>query len=258
MHDTVPMKRAGQEEGLILEPEINSILPLKLTEVSLSIDNAVLLDRVSHCFDGDKTHVLVGPNGAGKSMLVKVCHGLIQPTSGSITWADPDAARSPKAQALVFQQPVMFRRSVAKNVLYAMSVCGVAPNEFNTRLEQALDLTGLTNLADRMATRLSGGEQQRLALARCWAVRPKVLFLDEPTAHIDHTATRMIENIIQSIRLSGTAVIMVTHDFGQAKRLGDQIIFMHQGKIEEAASKESFFAQPQTIAAQRFLEGELL
>jgi tungstate transport system ATP-binding protein len=181
-------------------------------------------------------------------------HGLIVPTSGRIAWS----AQGPRhRQAMVFQRPVMLRRSALANVLYALDAAGVPTAQQTGLARGALAEVGLSHLAHRPARVLSGGEQQRLALARAWALHPEVLFLDEPTASLDPGATREIEAVIKAFDVSGTKIVMSTHSLGQARRLGDEIIFLHQGRVAERASVEAFFRQPASAEAAAFIKGEL-
>jgi len=150
------------------------------------------------------------------------------------------------------------RRSAAANIAYALSFAGLDRRARRTRLAEALEATGLTPLARRPARVLSGGEQQRLALARAWALKPDVLFLDEPTASLDPAATRAVEEIIDAFHGSGAKIVMTTHDLGQAHRLADEVIFLHRGRLIERASAEQFFSAPQSPEARAFIRGELL
>ena len=186
-----------------------------------------------------------------------MCHGLIQPTAGNITWqADEAAAR--KAQAMVFQRPVMLRRTVAANVDYALKLRGIPRNKRQTRITNVLSHVGLKRLKDSPAHVLSFGEQQKLALARAWALKPEVLFLDEPTASLDPAATHDVEEIIEAIHTEGTRIIMTTHDLGQARRMADEVMFLHRGRLLERAPAKKFFTKPDNDLAQAFLRGELL
>ena len=159
---------------------------------------------------------------------------------------------------MVFQRPVLLRRSVAANVDYALRLRSLSRSERRDRVAEALDHTGLAELAGRSALSLSVGEQQRLALARAWALRPQVLFLDEPTASLDPGATGAVEATMQAIGASGTKLVMTTHDLGQARRLGDEVLFLYQGRLLEQSSSEAFFEQPSSPEAKAFLRGELL
>jgi len=234
----------------------NSLLPLRLEEVSFEAGGRRIIDGVSLEILGAARTVILGPNGAGKSVLMRLCHGLLAPTSGRVVWNQQANGR--RRQAMVFQRPVMLRRSALANVAYGLKLAGVAPHERQARALRALSGLGLAHLAGRPARVLSGGEQQRVALARAWALEPEVLFLDEPTANLDPQATREIEAAIANIGAAGTKIIMVTHDMGAAKRLADEIVFIHNGRVLERASAEQFFAGPSSREAAAFIKGELL
>jgi len=235
-----------------------TILPLELRNVSLHAAGRALLDQITLDITGGPKTVILGPNGSGKSLLLRLCHGLIPPDKGTVRWCGSDAARSRRRQAMVFQDPVMLRRSVAANIAYALRLNHVDVAERETRITDALAHTGLTDLRRRPATVLSGGEQQRLALARAWALAPEILFLDEPTASLDPGATGAVEEIIQEMHQGGCKIVMTTHDLGQARRLADEIIFLHKGQIAERAPADAFFGKPESETAQAFLEGRLM
>ena len=221
------------------------ILPLKLQAVSfLDIIQPVTLE-----IEAGPSTIILGANGAGKSVLMRLMHGLLAPSSGKVTWS----GNGP--QAMVFQRPVMLRRSALANVAYAVTAAGKGDAE--SIAMEALKEVGLAHLAGRPARVLSGGEQQRLALARAWALHPEVLFLDEPTASLDPSATREIEAVIRAFDASGTKIVMATHNLGQARRLGDEVLFIHQGRLVERAPVERFFKQPGTAEAAAFIKGEL-
>jgi tungstate transport system ATP-binding protein len=231
------------------------MLPLVLDHVSFAVDGKTIIDRVSmEITEGPRT-VILGPNGAGKSVLMRLCHGLLKPTSGSLGWRGTNGGR--RRQAMVFQRPVMLRRSALANVAYGLKLAGVAPRERELRARDVLDAVGLASVSDRPARVLSGGEQQKLALARAWALGPEVLFLDEPTANLDPGATRDVETIIGQIRAGGTKIVMTTHSLGQAKRLGDEILFLSRGRLVERSPVDRFFARPASAEADSFLRSEL-
>lgn len=231
------------------------MLPLVLDKVFFAVDGKTIIDRVSmEITEGPRT-VILGPNGAGKSVLMRLCHGLLAPTSGSISWRRESAGRG--RQAMVFQRPVMLRRSALANIVYGLKLAGVSPGERELRARDVLEAVGLEKIADRPARVLSGGEQQRVALARAWALGPEVLFLDEPTANLDPGSTREIESLIGQIRAGGTKIVMTTHNLGQAKRLGDEILFLSQGRLVERSPVEHFFKQPASAEAAAFIRGEL-
>jgi tungstate transport system ATP-binding protein len=235
----------------------DSLLPLSLEQVSFAVGGRTILSGVDLVLEAGPRTVVLGPNGAGKSVLARLCHGLLAPTQGVIRWAHPEVAGAPRRQSMVFQRPVLLRRSVLGNLLFALRVAGVPRTERDPRARFALARVGLADYASRPARVLSGGEQQRLALARAWMLRPEVLFLDEPTANLDPGATREIESIVDSIHASGTKIVMITHNLGQARRLADEIVFVDRGRIVERASVDRFFQQPVTVEADTFLKGEL-
>ncbi len=234
------------------------ILPLAVEQVCYAQGRDALLHGISFTLSPGATTILLGPNGAGKSLLLRLCHGLLKPTAGQVRWLGPAAAEASKRQSMVFQRPVLLRRSVAANIDYPLRLRGIAKQARDSRIEQALHLTGLCSLRTRYARVLSGGEQQRLALARAWAVEPEVLFLDEPTANLDPAATRAVEEIIARFRDAGMKIVMTTHDLGQAKRLADEILFLNHGRLLEQSDAESFFTQAQHPDARAFVRGELL
>ena len=158
---------------------------------------------------------------------------------------------------MVFQRPVMLRRSAYANVAYALKLAGIQEPQRGVLVRESLESVGLSHLARRSARVLSGGEQQRLALARAWALHPEVLFLDEPTASLDPSATREIESVIKAFDAAGTKVVMATHNLGQARRLGDEILFLNQGRLVERAPVEQFFSKPQSAQTDAFIKGEL-
>jgi tungstate transport system ATP-binding protein len=234
-----------------------SILPLVLESVSFVAGGRVIVDGISCEIGVGSRTVIVGPNGAGKSVLMRLCHGLLLPTTGRIVWRGAGAVAVGRRQAMVFQRPVMLRRSALANVEYALALHDVPYRGRRVLALEALERVGLAHLGDRPARVLSGGEQQRLAIARAWALRPEVLFLDEPTASLDPTAAREIETAIAAIHASGTKIVMTTHNLGQARRLGDEILFLHQGRLAERAPAERFFTTPATAEAAAFIKGEL-
>jgi tungstate transport system ATP-binding protein len=234
-----------------------SILPLRLEEVSFVAGGRPIVDRLSLELEAGPRTIILGPNGAGKSVLMRLCHGLLAPTSGRIEWASAERPGERRRQAMVFQRPVMLRRSAIANVEYALGLAGVLAIERVRQARAALESVGLAHLAERSARVLSGGEQQRLALARAWALRPEVLFLDEPTASLDPGATAEVERIIEAIHDAGTKIVMCTHNLGQARRHGDEIVFLNQGRLAERAPVERFFNAPTSAEAQAFIKGEL-
>ena len=233
------------------------ILPLALEEMSFAAGGRTIIEPLSLAIEAGPSTIILGANGAGKSVLMRLMHGLIAPSSGTIRWSDPDPEWLRRKQAMVFQRPVMLRRSALANITYALELARVPRAEREALAFEALESVGLPHLAHRPARVLSGGEQQRVALARAWALHPEVLFLDEPTASLDPGATREIETVIRAFDAAGTKIIMATHNLGQARRVGDEVLFLHEGRLAERAPVADFFARPATAEAADFIKGEI-
>ena len=237
------------------------ILPLEVTALVYEVADDRLLDAIDVTFAVGPRTVILGPNGAGKSLLLRLCHGLLVPCAGTVRWRGA-GARLPggpgRQQAMVFQRPVLLRRSAAGNVDHALKLHRVGRAARRLRRDAALAQAGLAAIAERPARLLSAGEQQRLALARAWALSPQVLFLDEPTANLDPAATRAVEAMIDGFRAAGTKIVMTTHDMAQARRVADEVVFLHRGQLVETAPAEQFFAAPSSREAAAFLAGELI
>ena len=224
---------------------------LLLSDVSLIRVGRSLIDGVSFTLERGSVVVLLGPNGAGKSLLLKICHGLLEPDSGERIWA----RQTP--HAYVSQSSLFLRRSALANVLHTLSLVSWPKATRRRRALRALMKFGLRDFIHHPARRLSGGEQQKLSIARAWASDPAVLLLDEPTASLDPKATKEVEGHIARLRREGVTIIMSTHDIAQARRLADRILFLHGGRLLEDASASLFFQGPATTPAQNFLEGVL-
>ena len=228
------------------------ILPLALREVSYAAGGRVILHPVTLELHRGMSTIILGANGAGKSVLMRLMHGLIAPSSGVVQWSGESPHRK---QAMVFQRPIMLRRSALANVCYALEAAGAT--DPLRAAKEALEEVGMAHVAHRPARVLSSGEQQRVALARAWALHPEVLFLDEPTSSLDPRAAREIEAVIRAFDAAGTKIIMSTHNLGQARRLGDEVLFLHEGRLAERAPIDRFFRQPASPEAAAFIKGEL-
>ena len=217
-----------------------------------------LIDRIDADFRPHRRTVIMGANGTGKSLLLRLLHGLIRPTAGQVLWRGrPLDREGRRGQAMVFQRPVMLRRSALANLRFALAVRGIGGAERKARETDALDRARLGDLANRPARVLSGGEQQRLAVARALACAPGVLFLDEPTASLDPASTHAIEQQIREAHRSGVTIVLVTHDIGQARRLGDDLIFLHAGRVVETGRVSEVLDAPRSEAARAWIEGRL-
>lgn len=236
-------------------PEVE---PLARTRgLTFAVDGKTLVDHVDLSLSPHSFTVVMGPNGAGKSLLVRLLHGLITPTGGQITWDGwPMSAEIRKRQAMVFQRPVLLRRSVAANIDFVLGLRGGVDQR---RRQDILELVGLEDRERQPARLLSGGEQQRLALGRALVTEPEVLFLDESTASLDPASVLMIEQIVTRAREEqGVKVVFITHDLGQARRLADDVVFMHRGRLEEHTPAERFFTEPESRAARDYVAGRIV
>lgn len=236
---------------------MNPLLPLTLEGLTYEAGGRCLLGPLQARIDSAGITVILGANGAGKSLLLRLLHGLLPPSAGQIAWRGESPAAARRRQAFVFQRPVLLRRSALHNVTYALALRGLSRGRRLARAQAALAEAGLDHLAGRPARVLSGGEQQRLALARAAAVEPEVLLLDEATANLDPAATRAIEAAVRDLAGRGVKILMTTHDLAQARRLADEIVFLDRGRLVEQRSADSFFAGPRSAEATAFLSGDL-
>ncbi len=212
-----------------------------------------LLRGVDLALGGSGITALLGPNGAGKSLLLRAIAGIIEPDAGEILLA-PRFARP----ALVFQKPVLLRRTTSANLAHALKLARLPRAARPARIAELLAQCGLSALATSPARKLSGGEQQRLAMARALAADPALLLLDEPTASLDPKATAAIEAIALRAAGRGMKIVLVTHDRAQAERLAGDVAFLHDGRVVEHAPAPRFFSHPASPEAQAYLEGRLI
>ena len=231
------------------------MFPLTISGLRFQPNGRAILDGIDLDVSGEGISVILGPNGGGKTLLLRLLAGLLPAHAGSIAWGG--AAQPDGRLAMVFQHPMLLRLSVFTNVEFALRPQGLSAGERRARSAAVLARVGLAHRARDSARLLSGGERQRLALARAWAMRPRLLLLDEPTASLDPSATEAVERIIREIRTEGAKVLMTTHNLGQATRLADDIIFLDAGRVQEHAPAQRFFARPQSPAARAFMQGEL-
>ena len=232
-------------------------LPIVFDRVLVRAGLTTILDRLTLTLSSGSPTLVIGPNGAGKSTLLRLCMGLAVPTEGRITWGGRADAK-PTRRAFVFQRPVMLRRTAAANVAYGLTHAGYPRAKLAARTAELLERVGLSDLAMRPARRLSGGEQQRLALARALARDPELLLLDEPTASLDPAATRGVEEIVRDTAQSGIKIVMASHDLGQVRRLAGDVVFMVRGNVREQTPAEDFLKNPSTSEAAAFVRGDLV
>lgn len=232
--------------------------------MSLSLQNAivkrrgkVILGPVDLSLTQQQITIVLGPNGSGKTTLLRVLHGVERLSSGVLVLSQPNE-EARQEQAYVFQSPIMLRRTVRANLAFPLELIGMGKEEIEKKVTVWARRIGLEDALERHAPRLSGGEKQKLALARALIREPDVLFLDEPCANLDGRSTREIEGLLLEAHANGTRIIMTTHDLGQAKRLASEIVFLLNGKVHERCSATEFFEAPQTEQAQAFLNGDIV
>lgn len=225
---------------------------VRINRASVIVDGKALLSEINlTIFEGESV-VVLGANGAGKSTLLKLCNSLISPSVGSV--------QTPPLheQSLIFQRPALLQRSVLDNVRYVLAVRGVAEPACTEQAQRALAACNLSAISHQSARTLSGGEQQRLALARSWACEPRLMLADEPTANLAPSAVRDVESLLHTVQSGGTTLVLTTHNVAQAKRIARRIIFLDNGKIVEDRLATEFFVSPHSAAARTYLEGESL
>ncbi|MFQ5438379.1 MAG: ATP-binding cassette domain-containing protein [Paracoccaceae bacterium] len=234
-----------------------SILPLRLSAATAHMRGKKLVGPVDYCLEAEGLTIVIGPNGAGKTTLLRLMHGLQRCSGGQVRWAVPVADARHK-QAFVFQAPIMMRRKVVDSLAYPLRLRGMARAEANRTAQSCAARFGLGELLDSWAPMLSGGEKQKLSLARALIIEPEVLFLDEPCANLDGRATREIETILQAAKAADARIVMSTQDIGQARRLADDVIYMHKGLVHEKGRAGAFFPAPETPEAKAFTNGDIV
>lgn len=240
--------------------ETGSVLPLSGRALTFARSGRLIIDDASLTLEpASGTTAILGPNGAGKSVLLRLLADLVAADGGEVLWAGrpPDRSRC-RRLGFVFQRPVLLRRSVLANVEFVLARSGLAAQERADAAMAALEAAGLASLANAPARALSGGEQQRLAVARALVVRPEVLMLDEPTSNLDPASMQAIEDLIGRAAAAGTSIVLITQDMAQARRLADRVVFMHRGRILERTDAKAFFATPQRPEAAAFIRGDIL
>ncbi len=235
----------------------NTLMPIKVKKLNFEKRHKKLLTDISCEIKAKGITIILGPNGAGKTLFLKCLHGLISDSTSEVTFANKTLNTSiRKQQSMVFQSPILLRRSVFKNISFALQQrTKIIDKE---KILKVLKKVDLLNLVNENAILLSGGEKQRLCLARAIVTRPKILFLDEATSNLDPYSIQIIEKIIKEVNRQGTKVIAITHDLLQAKRLADDIIFINKGKMCEFTDAKIFFLKPESREGKLFMSGKLI
>ena len=233
------------------------MFPLRVVDIKINIKSKRLIGPINLQIEQNGILILVGANGSGKTTLLEALHGLRKLSAGKVEWANSHSLAA-KEQAFVFQSPIMLRRTVAENLAFPLKVRQLSKSTVNAEVIMWAKKIGLEHKMKQQAVLLSGGEMQAIAVARALITKPKMLFLDEPTASLDGATKKTIEDILISASKGGTKIMMSTHDLGQAKRLAKDIIFLHNGIVEAYCSKEEFLTKPSSKAAKQFLAGDIV
>lgn len=236
---------------------VSPILPLQMRGAVVKRRGKTLLGPADLAISTSGFTIVLGPNGSGKTTLLRALHGLERLAEGQIDWQTP-LAQAQLQQAFVFQTPIMMRRSVRDNLVYPLRLSGTSNADAVATAHEWAERIGLDHALDLPAPQLSGGEKQKLALARALIRGPQIVFLDEPCANLDGRATREIETILKEVQTNGTRILMATHDIGQAKRLADDVVFLMHGAIIESGPADAFFANPATPQAAALLQGDIV
>ena len=233
---------------------MTAAFPLVLNGVKVRRLGKTVLGPVDLTLSANGTTIIVGPNGSGKTTLLRVMHGIERIRVGDVVWENVDPAK----HAFVFQTPIMLRRSVAENLAYPLMLLKTPKDQLDMAVDHWLGQIGLESSRGAQATCLSGGERQKLAIARALIRKPDVLFLDEPSANLDGHATREIEELLQEVANAGTRLVMATHDMGQARRLANDVVFLLNGRVHEYGLAEPLFSTPSTLELIAFLRGDIV
>ena len=233
------------------------MFPLITENLVVKFEGKHILGPINLKIDKGDIAVILGPNGSGKTSLLRALHGILKPKEGTVRWSCLET-ESIRKQMFVFQTPIMLRRSVFENLTYPLLLRKISKEQVNYQAARWLDRIDLRTSMQVPATRLSGGEKQKLALARALITEPEMLFLDEPCASLDGKTTYEIESLLQSCVANGTTIMMSTHDIGQAKRLAKNIYFLNKGILESIQPAKTFFIKPLSRNASKFIAGDIV
>ncbi len=234
---------------------------IRCEEIGWDAGEKTVLDGITLEVAKGESFGLIGPSGGGKSSLIRILDLLTRPSRGrlwiggeEVTGGSRDIIALRRRMAMVFQRPVAFRLSVSENVAYGLALRGVSRSVRKSRVTDALELVGLGGFEDRRASSLSGGELQRVSIARCLVTDPEVLFLDEPTANLDPLSTTVIENVVAGLRRDqGITVVMATHNLEQGQRLCDRLAVMAGGRLVQIGTPLELFYRPMSIEVAQFV-----
>ena len=234
----------------------HDLTPIQFKDLSVILGQKIILDKINCKIKSNSITAVLGPNGAGKSIFLQTINGLFSVQSGRLTFNLMEINQEiRKQQAMVFQNPVLLRRTVIANLQF---ISNLHNKESNRLLKKILSKVGLEGYEKKPARLLSGGEKQRLSMARALIINPNLLLLDEPTANLDPYSLNLIEDLVLEENSIGKTIIFTTHDMSQAKRLATDVIFLNKGKVLEQTISKTFFKSPKTLEAQKYINGEIL
>jgi tungstate transport system ATP-binding protein len=242
-----------------LEEKKDLSVILQVEKIEKTYRNVEALKDVSISLQGNKIIVLLGVNGAGKSTLMRIISGLENPDNGQILFNNQkmNAKALREISTLVFQKTAMFTMNVYDNLAYGLKIRKMPKETISQKITEVLSEVGLSGFEKRRAKRLSGGEQQRVSLARAFMLNPNILLLDEPTANLDPNSATIIEKTIINKKRADRIIVMATHNLSQARRMADEIVHIYGGQIVEAAETDAFFENPKSEISRKFVNGEL-
>lgn len=231
-------------------------MELQLQDLTYCVGQRKLIDNINLRSSTQRCTALLGENGAGKSLLLRLCHGLIKPNGGKVLWDTQTPSECRRKITMVFQKPILLRRSVYQNIAHALFLQGISGAQREARITEALQQFGIAKYQHHQAHILSGGQQQRLAIARAWALCPSVMLMDEPTSDLDMHSITTVEDIIQRLSRSGIKIIMTTHNLAQVRRLCDEVIFMHEGRLLCHLPIDDFFNKTSDDKIRTFIQSQ--
>ncbi len=219
-----------------------------------------VLDLPQMELEGGKIYSLIGPNGAGKSTLIRILAGIDKPTYGDVLYGNKKFDKEIQLQVtLIFQKPYMLNASVYENIAYPLKLRKLDKSFVNNKVNEYIEHLDLIDVKKQNALTLSGGEAQKVALARGLVFNPKLVFLDEPTASIDPISTLQMESIVKKVNQDlGTTFLWVTHNINQARRTSHETMLMYKGKIIESGSTEQILTGPQNDITKSYINGDLI
>jgi ABC-type sugar transport system ATPase subunit len=232
-------------------------MEVRVEGLSFARDRRVVLDVPALCFGAGRTTALFGPNGSGKTTLLRLIAGLERPAAGRVLVGGRAAAADRATRrriAYAFQEAIFLDQSVAQNLEIGLELRGVGTPERRLRIEEAAAECGIAHLLDRSAAKLSGGEAQRVSLARALCLRAPVTLLDEPLSGIDQASrAHLLDELPPLLHRFASTTIVVTHDCHEALRLADDLVVIVDGRVRASGTKSEVFSRPPDVEVARLI-----